>query len=47
MRIQPEKTSFIVDGKSSPIMSGMTVQAGIEAGIVTDHRRVVSFSYRR
>jgi len=39
VRIQPEKAGFIVDGKQSPIMPGMTVQADI----VTDHRRVIEF----
>ena len=39
LHIRPEQTSFIVDGKPTPIMPGMTVQADI----VTDHRRLIEF----
>ena len=39
VHIKPEQTTFIVDGKDTPIQAGMTVQADI----VTDHRRVIEF----
>jgi hemolysin D len=39
VHIRPEETSFVVDGKRTPILPGMTVQADI----ITDHRRVIEF----
>ena len=39
LHIKPEKTSFVVDSKLTPIQAGMTVQADI----VTDHRRIIEF----
>lgn len=39
VHIKPEQTTFIVDGKDTPIQAGMTVQADI----ITDHRRVIEF----
>ena len=39
VHIQPDKTTFMVNGKRAPIQAGMTVQADI----TTDHRKVISF----
>lgn len=39
VHIRPDTASFVVNGQSTPIRAGMTVQADV----VTDHRRVIEF----
>jgi hemolysin D len=39
VHIRPDNTNFVVDGKTTPIQAGMTVQADI----TTDHRRIIEF----
>lgn len=39
VHVKPETTTFVVDGKETPIQPGMTVQADIS----TDQRRIIEF----
>jgi hemolysin D len=39
VRIRPEQSAFVVDGRFAPLQAGMTVQADI----ATDRRRVIDF----